>query len=78
MIAHVCHLQPGEFIHTMGDAHVYIDHIDALKEQLKREPKPFPRLRIAREVDDIDGFTINDFVLEGYDPHEKIEMKMSV
>ena len=54
LIAHVCNLQPGEFIHTIGDAHVYFNHVDALKEQLKRTPRPFPKLKIKRDVDDID------------------------
>ena len=51
MIAHVCGLKPGEFVHTIGDAHVYLNHVDALKEQLTREPRPFPTLKIARQVD---------------------------
>lgn len=78
MIAHVTGLALGEFIHTMGDTHVYNNHIDALKVQLTREPRPFPTLKIPREVKDIDDFKFEDFVLEGYNPHEKIEMKMSV
>ena len=77
MIAHVCKLQPGEFIHTLGDAHVYINHVDALKEQLKRSPRPFPKLKIKRDVDDIDGFTVDDFVFKGYNPHKKIKLNMS-
>ena len=48
MLAHVCHLVPGTFTHTLGDAHVYVDHVDALKEQIQREPRPFPTLEIAR------------------------------
>ena len=78
MIAHVCDLKPGEFIHTMGDAHVYVNHVDALETQLKREPKPFPTLKIFRDVKDIDDFTINDFTLENYTPYNKINMSMSV
>jgi thymidylate synthase len=78
MIAHVTGLKPGELIHTMGDAHVYNDHIDALTTQLEREPRPFPKLRIARDVKDIDDFKFEDFVVEGYNPHKKIDMKMSV
>ncbi|RPB03680.1 thymidylate synthase [Choiromyces venosus 120613-1] len=78
MIAHVCDLEPGEFIHTMGDAHVYVDHVDALKAQLERAPKEFPTLKINRKVDDIDDFKFEDFELVGYDPHPSIKMNMSV
>ena len=78
MIAHVCDLKPGEFIHTMGDAHVYVNHVGALEAQLKREPRPFPKLKIFRDVKDIDDFTINDFTLENYMPYNKINMSMSV
>ena len=78
MIAHVCDLEPGEFIHTMGDAHVYVDHVDALKGQLERVPREFPTLKINRKVDDIDDFKFEDFELVGYDPHPSIKMNMSV
>jgi len=78
MIAHVTGLVPGEFIHTMGDAHVYLDHIEALEIQLQREPRQFPRLEIVRQVEDIDSFKFEDFKIIGYNPHNKIEMKMSV
>lgn len=79
MIAHVCNLVPGTFTHTMGDAHVYIDHVDALKVQLEREPRSFPVLEIAREQGgSIDGWKVEDFVVKGYEPHKGIAMKMSV
>ncbi|XP_015595949.1 thymidylate synthase [Cephus cinctus] len=78
MLAHVTGLKPGEFVHTMGDCHVYINHVSALEEQLKREPKPFPSLNIRRKVSDIDDFTADDFDLIGYDPHPKISMPMAV
>ncbi|KAK9480006.1 thymidylate synthase [Lipomyces japonicus] len=78
MIAHVCGLEAGEFVHTLGDAHVYVDHVDAVKIQLSRTPRPFPKLRIARTVTDIDDFKFEDFVLEDYKPMSKIDMKMSV
>ncbi|KAE9371472.1 thymidylate synthase [Stipitochalara longipes BDJ] len=79
MLAHVCDLIPGTFTHTMGDAHVYLDHVDALKIQLTREPKPFPELEIVREKGgSIDGWKVEDFVVKGYDPHKGIAMKMSV
>lgn len=78
MIAHVCKIKCGELIHTMGDAHVYLDHVDALKEQAERKPGQFPLLRFAREIDSIDDFKYEDFVLENYKPQGKIAMKMSV
>ncbi|CAG8723875.1 24353_t:CDS:2 [Racocetra persica] len=77
MIAHVTGLSPGEFIHTMGDAHVYLDHIDALKVQLEREPRAFPRLEIKREITDINDFKLEDFEIIGYQPYGKIKMNMS-
>lgn len=78
MIAHVTNLQPGDFIHTLGDAHVYSNHCDALEEQLKREPRPFPKLNIKRQVTSIDDFKFEDFEIVGYSPHPKIKMDMAV
>ena len=78
MVAHVCGLQPGEFIHTIGDAHIYLNHIDAMKEQLTREPNEFPTLTINRQVSDIEDFKFEDFVLDNYQCHGKIKMKMAV
>ncbi|KAL7267043.1 Thymidylate synthase [Rhizina undulata] len=78
MIAHVCGMEPGEFVHTMGDAHVYVDHVEALKTQLERDPRAFPRMRIGRDVRGIDDFVFEDFVLEGYNPWPAIKMNMSV
>jgi len=79
MLAHVCELTPGTFTHTMGDAHVYVDHVDALKEQLTREPRDFPELEMKRERGgSIDGWRVEDFVVKGYGPHKSISMKMSV
>jgi len=78
MIAHVCNLEPGDFVHTIGDAHVYLNHIEALEEQLKRTPRQFAKLTIRRKVDSIDDFKADDFELVGYQPHGKIEMKMAV
>lgn len=79
MLAHICDLTPGTFILTMGDAHIYSDHIDALQVQLKREPRDFPELHIKREIScDIDGWTPEDFEIKGYKPHTAINMKMSV
>lgn len=78
MIAHVCELTPGEFIHTLGDAHVYLNHVEALKEQVKRVPKSFPTLRIKRKITDIEDFRLEDFELGGYQPHTSIKMEMAV
>ncbi|KAL5704715.1 hypothetical protein ACHQM5_023104 [Ranunculus cassubicifolius] len=78
MIAHVCDLVPGDFIHVIGDAHVYRNHVRPLQNQLEKLPKPFPILKIESKKKDIDSFTADDFKLIGYDPHQKIEMKMAV
>ncbi|KAF2264094.1 thymidylate synthase-like protein [Lojkania enalia] len=79
MLAHVCDLTPGTFTHTMGDAHVYLDHVDALKMQLEREPREFPTMKINREIGgSIDGWKAEDFEVIGYSPHKTIAMKMSV
>jgi len=78
MVAQVCGLKPGEFVHTLGNAHVYQNHVDALEEQLKRTPRPFPLLRVNPDVKDIDGFQMSDFELVGYSPHGKIAMEMAV
>eukprot|EP01041_Mallomonas_annulata_P005366 gene5366-10726_t len=77
MMAQVCGLEPGDFVHTIGDAHIYLNHIDALKEQLKREPKAFPRLRMNPSITSIDGFTLKDFTIEGYNPDAAIKMEMA-
>ena len=78
MIAHVCGLQVGEFVHVLGDAHIYLDHIEQVKEQLKREPLPAPRLWLNPEVQDITGFTMADIRLENYQSHGTIKARMAV
>ncbi|KAG7888824.1 hypothetical protein KL936_003211 [Ogataea polymorpha] len=78
MISHVVNMEPGEFIHTMGDSHVYCDHVDALKEQLKRTPRAFPTLNINRKVTSIDDFRFEDFEVKDYEPYGPIKMHMSV
>ena len=78
MIAHVTDLKPGDFVHTLGDAHVYKNHVEPLKLQLEREPKSFPKLIIKRKVDNIEDFSFEDFTVEGYEPHPKIAMEMAV
>ena len=79
MLAHVCDLTPGAFTQTMGDAHVYLDHVDALNVQLERDPRAFPELAIKRKPGgEIDGWKAEDFEIHGYKPHPGIPMKMSV
>lgn len=78
MIAHVTGLKPGDFVHTLGDAHVYLNHIEPLKEQLTREPKDFPKIVFKRPISNIEDFTMDDFELQGYNPHPKITMEMAV
>ncbi|KAI9508616.1 thymidylate synthase/dCMP hydroxymethylase domain-containing protein [Russula earlei] len=78
MIALVTDTKPHELIIQLGDAHVYRDHVDALKIQLNRQPRAFPTLRWKRDITDIEDFTSDDFIIEGYDPHPAIAMKMSV
>lgn len=74
----VCDLKAGEFIHTIGDAHVYLNHVEALREQLRRKPRPFPSLSITPGKKSIDSFVYEDFELKGYSPHKSIKMKMAV
>ncbi|KAI1442537.1 thymidylate synthase [Annulohypoxylon stygium] len=79
MLAHVCDLVPGSLTHVMGDAHVYVDHVDALKVQLEREPRPFPELKLSpQNGDSIDGWKVEDIAVLNYEPHKTIPMKMSV
>lgn len=82
MIAHVVDMDCGEFIHTLGDAHVYLDHIEALQEQIERTPRTFPKLKIKEERKDeiktIDDFRFEDFEISDYTPYPPIKMKMSV
>ncbi|ESO86949.1 hypothetical protein LOTGIDRAFT_166678 [Lottia gigantea] len=78
MIAHVTHLKPGDFVHTIGDAHVYVNHTEPLQEQLQRKPRPFPTLTLKDGVKDINDFKMEDFELTGYNPYPKIKMDMAV
>jgi thymidylate synthase len=78
IFAHLTGLKRGSFVHTIGDAHVYLNHVDALKEQLKREPRPFPTLTIDPKVDSIESCTFADLTIDGYDPYPKIKMDMAV
>ncbi|WP_093288614.1 thymidylate synthase [Verrucomicrobium sp. GAS474] len=78
MVAQVCGLEAGEFIHTLGDYHLYSNHIDQAKEQLLREPRPLPRMRLNPDVREIEDFRFEDFTLEGYDPHPTIKAPVAV
>ena len=78
MIAHVCGLEYGEFIHTLGDAHIYINHIDQVNEQLGRKPKKPPQIKINPSVKNIFDFKYEDFSLEGYDPYPLIKAPVAV
>ena len=78
MMAQVCGLEPGDFVHTFGDAHIYKNHLDQVRLQLTREPRPLPTMHINPEVKDIFAFDYSDFTLEGYDPHPHIKGEVSV
>jgi thymidylate synthase len=78
MMAQVCGLQPGEFVHTLGDAHLYRNHLDQARLQLSREQRPLPRMELNPKVKDIFSFTYEDFELVGYDPHPAIKAQVSV
>ncbi|MFR9651226.1 MAG: thymidylate synthase [Rikenellaceae bacterium] len=77
MIAQECGLVAGEFIHTIGDTHLYLNHMEQVDEQLSREPRPLPTMRLNPEVRSIFDFKYEDFTLEGYDPHPTIKAPMS-
>ena len=78
MIAQVCGLQVGEFVHVLGDAHIYLNHVEQVKEQLSREPLPAPRLWLNPDIKDITKFTMDDIRLEGYVSHDSIAAPMAV
>jgi thymidylate synthase len=78
MMAQVAGLKPGEFVHTLGDAHLYLNHVEQAREQLKREPRRLPRMRVNADVHRIFDFTYADFSLEGYDPHPHIKAAVAV
>ena len=78
MMAQVCGLQPGEFIHTFGDAHLYTNHIEQAQLQLSRECRPLPTMKINPHVKDLFAFKFEDFELENYDPHPHIKAAVAV
>ena len=78
MVAQVCDLEPGTFVHTFGDVHIYSNHHKQIEEQLSRNPKPLPQMILNPEIKDIFGFEYEDFTLKGYDPHPLIRGKVAV
>ena len=78
MIAQACDLEPGDFVWTGGDCHLYLNHLEQAREQLSREPRPLPQLRINPAVKDAFAFRFEDFTLEGYDPHPHIKAPVAV
>jgi thymidylate synthase len=78
MVAQVCGLKAGDFVHTLGDAHVYLNHLEQAREQLSREPRHLPAMRINPDVKDIFGFKFEDFTLENYDPYPAIKASVAV
>ena len=78
MVAQVTGLKPAEFVLTLGDAHLYLNHLEQAREQLKRSPHPFPRMRLNPAVQDIFAFNYEDFTLEGYEPHPAIKAPIAV
>ncbi len=78
MVAQVCGLAPGDFVHTLGDAHLYLNHMEQTALQLSREPRPLPKMAINPEVKNIFDFRYEDFTLEGYDPHPVIKAPVAV
>ncbi|KAJ1675267.1 Thymidylate synthase [Spiromyces aspiralis] len=78
IIANITGLKPGTFVYCMGDTHIYRNHIDALKAQVEREPREFPKLLIKRRIESVEDLSFEDFELVGYKPHGKIEMEMAV
>ena len=78
MVAQVCDLEPGDFVHSFGDVHLYNNHFEQAKLQLSRDPFPLPTMKINPEVKDIFGFTFEDFTLEGYQSHPGIKAPVAV
>ncbi|MGQ7242016.1 thymidylate synthase [Salinicola sp. V024] len=78
MIAQVCGLEPGEFVHTFGDAHLYLNHLEQARLQLSREPLPLPTLKLNPAIDDLFGFRFDDIAIEGYESHPAIKAPIAV
>ena len=78
MVAQVCALQPGDFVHTFGDTHLYLNHLEQARLQLERDPRPLPQMKLNPEVKSIFDFKFSDFSLENYDPHPSIKAPIAV
>jgi len=78
MLAQQADLTPGEFVWVGGDVHLYLNHLDQAREQLTREPRPFPTMKLVRQAASIDDYRIEDFVVEGYEPHAAIRADIAV
>lgn len=78
MVAQVCGLRPGDFVHTFGDLHLYSNHLEQAREQLSREPRPLPTMTLTPGIPSIHGFGYEDFTLSGYDPHPAIKAPVAV
>jgi thymidylate synthase len=78
MVAQACDLEPGEFVHTLGDTHLYLNHLEQAREQLARQPRPLPTMRLNPAVKDLFAFRYEDFALEGYEPHSAIKAPVAV
>ncbi|PYE84444.1 thymidylate synthase [Pseudoroseicyclus aestuarii] len=78
MLAHVTGYEPGDFVHSIGDAHIYLNHLEQVETQLARDPRPLPSLRLAREVPSLFDFRYDDFIIEGYDPAPGIKAPVAV
>jgi thymidylate synthase len=78
MVAQVCNLQVGDFVHTFGDVHLYNNHLEQARLQLSREPRPLPNMKLNPEIKNLFDFTFEDFTLEGYDPHPVIKGAVAI
>jgi thymidylate synthase len=78
LIAHECGLEVGDFVHTLGDAHIYLNHLEQIKTQLSREPRPFATLKLNSEVKSVFDFDMDDIRVEGYNPHPSIKAPVAV